>query len=59
MSESTKDQVQGAVHELKGALKEKAGQLANNPELEQEGAAEKVGGTVQRKIGEIEKVLNR
>ena len=59
MTQSTKDQVTGAVHELKGAVKEKAGQLANKPELEQEGADEKLAGTVQRKIGEIEKVLNQ
>ena len=59
MTESTKDQAQGAIHELKGAVKEKAGQLANKPELEQEGADEKLGGTIQRKIGEIEKVLNQ
>jgi uncharacterized protein YjbJ (UPF0337 family) len=59
MTQSTKDQLQGAVHELKGVVKEKAGQLANKPELEQEGADEKLGGTVQRKIGEIEKVFNK
>ena len=59
MTQSTKDQVAGAVHELKGAVKEKAGQLTNKPELEQEGAGEKLGGTVQRKIGEIEKVFNQ
>jgi uncharacterized protein YjbJ (UPF0337 family) len=59
MTQSTRDQVEGAIHELKGAVKEKAGQLANKPELEQEGSDEKLGGTVQRKIGEIEKVLNQ
>jgi uncharacterized protein YjbJ (UPF0337 family) len=59
MTESTKDQLQGAAHDLKGAVKEKAGQVANKPELEQEGADEKLGGTVQRKVGEIEKVFNQ
>jgi uncharacterized protein YjbJ (UPF0337 family) len=59
MTQSTRDQVEGAAHELKGAVKEKAGQLANKPDLEQEGAGEKLGGKVQRKVGEIEKVLNQ
>lgn len=59
MTQSTRDQAEGAIHELKGAVKEKAGQLANKPELEQQGADEKLGGTVQRKIGEIEKVFNQ
>jgi uncharacterized protein YjbJ (UPF0337 family) len=59
MTQSTNDQVAGAVHELKGAVKEKAGQLANKPELEQEGADEKLAGTIQRKIGEVEKVFNK
>ena len=59
MTQSTKDQVEGAVHEVKGAVKEKAVQLTNKPDLEQAGAGEKLGGKVQRKVGEIEKVLNQ
>jgi uncharacterized protein YjbJ (UPF0337 family) len=31
MKQSTKDQVQGQVHEAKGAVKEKVGQVVNNP----------------------------
>jgi uncharacterized protein YjbJ (UPF0337 family) len=59
MTQSTNDKVEGTVHELKGTVKEKLGQLSNNPDLEQEGAGEKLGGTVQRKIGEIEKVFEK
>jgi uncharacterized protein YjbJ (UPF0337 family) len=57
MKESTKDQVAGKLHEAKGALKEKAGELTNNPDLQDKGTAEKAGGKVQKKVGEVEKVL--
>jgi uncharacterized protein YjbJ (UPF0337 family) len=57
MKPSTKDEVAGKVHEVKGKVKEKVGQVTNNPDLEDEGQAEKVGGKVQKKIGQLEKVL--
>ena len=57
MKDSTKDKVEGTVHELKGTLKEKIGQATNNPDLETEGTAEKIGGKVQKKVGDIEKVI--
>jgi uncharacterized protein YjbJ (UPF0337 family) len=59
MKNSTKDQVEGKAHELKGIVKEKAGQLKNDPNLEAEGADEKVAGKVQKKIGQIEKVFEQ
>jgi uncharacterized protein YjbJ (UPF0337 family) len=42
---------------MKGKVKEKVGHLTNNPDLEAEGQDEKVGGKVQKKIGQVEKVL--
>jgi uncharacterized protein YjbJ (UPF0337 family) len=57
MKNSTKDQVAGKAHEVKGAIKEKAGRATKNPELEAEGQDEKVGGKIQKKVGEIEKVV--
>jgi uncharacterized protein YjbJ (UPF0337 family) len=56
---STTDQVQGRFHELKGKAKEVAGQVTNNPDLADEGQGEKIAGTVQKKVGQIEKVLER
>jgi hypothetical protein len=43
MKPSTKDEVAGKVHELKGKIKEKTGQVTNNPDLEDEGHDEKIG----------------
>ncbi len=57
MKNSTKDQAAGKVHEVKGAVKEKVGRATNDPVLENEGTDEKVGGKIQKKIGQVEKVL--
>ena len=59
MNSSTNDQASGKFHEVKGKVKELAGQIANNPDLEDEGTAEKLGGKVQKKIGQIEKVFEK
>ena len=59
MKPSTKDQIEGKLHEVKGKAKEKVGQVTNNPDLAAEGQAEKLGGKVQKKVGQIEKVLGK
>jgi uncharacterized protein YjbJ (UPF0337 family) len=59
MKLSTKDQVQGKLHELKGKLKQKAGQVANNPNLAAQGQDEKLAGKIQKKVGQIEKVFEK
>jgi uncharacterized protein YjbJ (UPF0337 family) len=59
MKDSTKDKVQGAVHEAEGAVKEKLGHATNNPALEDEGTDEKVAGKVQKKVGDVEKVFEK
>lgn len=59
MKASTKDQAEGKFHEVKGKVKEKAGHLTNNSDLEAKGTAEKLAGKVQGKIGQVEKVLGK
>ena len=54
-----REHVKGAADKVKGAVKEKIGELTNNPDLQDEGTAEKVGGTVQKKVGQIEKVFEK
>jgi uncharacterized protein YjbJ (UPF0337 family) len=56
---STNDQIKGKLHELKGKVREKAGQVTNDPNLEAEGQAEKVAGKVRKKVGQIEKVFEK
>ena len=57
MKSSTKDQTEGTFHQMKGKVKEIAGELSDNPKLEAEGTDEKIAGKVQEKIGQVKKVL--
>jgi uncharacterized protein YjbJ (UPF0337 family) len=59
MKDSTKDKVEGKVHEAKGAVKEKVGHATNDPNLVAEGQDEKLGGKIQKKVGDVEKVFEK
>jgi uncharacterized protein YjbJ (UPF0337 family) len=59
MQSSTKDQAEGTFHKIKGKIKEVAGELSDNKELETEGTDEKIAGKVQEKIGQVKKVLGK
>lgn len=59
MKPSTKDKVEGAIHEIQGSVKETVGNITDNPKLETKGAIEKIAGKVQQKIGQIKDVLGR
>jgi len=58
MKRSTKDTVKGTFHEVKGSVKETVGRATNNPDLEAEGQRETLTGKLQKKIGQVEKVLD-
>jgi len=57
MKPSTNDKTAGKVHEVKGAIKQKVGQIAGNPSLESNGRAEKNAGKVQNFVGKVEKAV--
>lgn len=59
MKPSSRDEVAGTIHGVKGAVKEKVGKLTNKPELEAKGKVEKVAGRVQKRIGQVKKVLGQ
>ena len=59
MKSSTKDKLKGSAHEAKGKVKETAGKAVGNPNLRDRGTAEKVGGKVQRKVGDLKKVFGK
>jgi uncharacterized protein YjbJ (UPF0337 family) len=59
MKPSTKDKLEGTLHEAKGKVKEKVGQVTNNPNLETEGQGEKLAGKIQKKVGQVEKILEK
>jgi uncharacterized protein YjbJ (UPF0337 family) len=49
------DEVKGKWDNLKGRAKQAAGAVTGNKEMEAEGAAERVKGAAQKKVGEIER----
>ena len=59
MKPSTKDQINGTVRELKGEAKQKVGQVTKNPTLAAKGQSEKLAGKIQKKVGQIENVLEK
>ena len=59
MKPSTKDQIKGELHEIKGTVKEKVGQIANNPNLAADGQSENFAGKIQKKVGRIKKVFEK
>jgi uncharacterized protein YjbJ (UPF0337 family) len=59
MRPSTNNEIAGKVHEMKGKIKQKVGQLTNDPRLEAEGVVENIGGKVQKKIGQVQKAVKK
>lgn len=59
MTQSTKDQVEGTLHKVVGAVKETVGQVLDNPSLTAEGQDENLTGTIQNKVSQIEKVFGK
>ena len=59
MKSSNRDKAEGTFHKVKGKIKEVAGKLSDNSDLEAEGTGEKIAGKVQEKIGQVKKVLGK
>ncbi|KJS32909.1 MAG: CsbD family protein [Desulfatitalea sp. BRH_c12] len=59
MKSGTRDEAEGQLHQVKGKIKEIAGQVSMNPDLEAEGKGEKSDGKVQEKLGQIKKLFDK
>ena len=59
MKPSTDDKTSGKIHEVNGAIKQKVGEIVNDPNLEADGKAEKQAGKIQNVVGHIEKVIGK
>ena len=59
MKSSTKDNAEGKLHQVKGTIKEVAGIIVGNEDLEAEGKNENLEGKVQEKLGQIKKVMDK
>lgn len=49
------DEVKGKGKQIKGAVKSKVGKVTGDRELENEGEAERTGGQIQEKFGNVRK----
>jgi uncharacterized protein YjbJ (UPF0337 family) len=52
-----KDRIKGSAQQAKGAVKEVAGKIAGDAELEAEGKSDKVAGKVQNAVGGLKDSL--
>jgi len=59
MKSSRTDKVEGNLHQAKGKLKEVVGNAVGNSDLEAEGKNEQLAGKVQKKVGEIKKIVGK
>jgi len=59
MKDSMTDKIEGDLHEVKGKVKEKVGQVTNDPDLEAEGQAENLDGKIQNKMGQVKKIFDK
>jgi len=59
MKSSTRDKAEGTVKDLKGRGKEAAGRATGDPDLRDEGTANRVAGKAQKKVGDVKKVFGK
>jgi uncharacterized protein YjbJ (UPF0337 family) len=59
MKSSTRDDAEGKMHQVKGKIKEIAGKIIMNPDLETEGKGEISAGKTQEKIGKVKKFVGK
>jgi len=50
-----KDELEGKWEQTKGAVKDKVGEITNDPELESEGEAQRAGGDIQETYGKAKR----
>ena len=50
-----KDELKGKANKVKGSVKQKAGEILDDPELQAEGAADRAAGAVQEGIGTVKR----
>ena len=54
-----KDEIKGKVEQAKGWVKDKAGEMTGNPDLEAEGEAQRVAGKVQETYGKAKDAVKK
>jgi uncharacterized protein YjbJ (UPF0337 family) len=57
MKSSTADKIEGNVKEVKGKIKEATGKVTGDVDLQDRGTADVAAGKVQKKVGDVKKVV--
>jgi uncharacterized protein YjbJ (UPF0337 family) len=52
-----RDEIKGKAEKAKGYVKDKAGEILNDPDLEAEGEVESAGGTLQEGYGKAKRTV--
>lgn len=50
-----REEIKGKAEKAKGFVKEKAGELTNNPDLEAEGKIDRASGAVREGVGKVKR----
>ncbi|MDZ7926748.1 MAG: CsbD family protein [Agrobacterium sp.] len=53
------NRIEGIARQAKGTIKEAAGKITGNDQLQAEGAAEKLAGKAQEKLGQAKDAVNK
>jgi uncharacterized protein YjbJ (UPF0337 family) len=53
------DRIEGTAKQTVGNVKEAAGKVLENTELQSEGNIEKAGGTIQTRVGDVKETLKK
>jgi uncharacterized protein YjbJ (UPF0337 family) len=59
MNSSTQDKIKGTAKQASGKMKEIAGKISNDPNLQDRGTAERAEGIIQKKVGDVKKVFGK
>ncbi|MES2692111.1 MAG: CsbD family protein [Verrucomicrobiota bacterium] len=59
MKSGIRDQVEGTAKVVKGATKEKVGEITGDPQKKIEGAVDRAEGRLQQKTGQIKRDITR
>jgi uncharacterized protein YjbJ (UPF0337 family) len=59
MKPSAQNEIAGKAHEVKGKIREKAGELTHDADLEGEGISERIAGIVQKKLGRVQRIFEK
>ena len=59
MKSGQRDNMEGKYHQAKGKIKEIAGKIIMNPDLEGDGKDENRIGQLQDKVGDVKKVVGK